>query len=87
LAKIIPFKPKHPVDEHSMQLLKIADEVDEVIIEHLNEDYSPRDIAGVLAHRLGTLMRQVSEKDREILWLVVQKVLLEQAELIPKASS
>jgi hypothetical protein len=81
LAKIIPFKPKSPIDPHALLLLKIADDIDEVIINHLSEDNSARDIAGVLAHRLGTLMRQVTAKDREILWHVVQKVLKEQAEL------
>jgi hypothetical protein len=63
-------------------MLKVADEIDQVILRHLGDDMRARDMAGLLAHRLGTLMRHIDPKDREVLWLVVQKVLREQADIV-----
>jgi hypothetical protein len=49
-----------------------------VIINHLRSgDVQPREIAGLLAHRLGTLMRHVEQKD--LLWDVCEKVAKSQA--------
>jgi len=82
MAKVIKFKAKpSKLDKHSVELLRIADQIDDVILRNLSEEVDPRDMAGLLAHRLGTLMRQVGRQDREILWEVVQKVLREQADL------
>ena len=84
MAKIIPYPHERrgrALDGHSRHLLEIADEIDSVILRHLGDDIDSRDMAGLLAHRLGTLMRHVTKKDREILWAVCKKVLKEQADL------
>lgn len=80
-AKILEFKQKTKIDTESAKLLKVADEIDAVILNYLHKDMDARDLAGLMAHRLGTLMRHIDLADREVLWLIVQKVLREQADL------
>jgi len=84
MGKVIQFRtpesrvPESREDKIVAQLLKISDEIDEVITSHIvagNAD--PKDLAGLLAHRLGTLMRSIEEKSE--LWDVCEKVLKKQA--------
>jgi len=82
-VNVIPFGPRKkaktsPPDKEAVKLMVIADEIDAVILRHLNaETVDPRDLAGLLAHRLGTLMRHLDGKTR--LWGVCEKVLKKQA--------
>lgn len=65
-------------DREAKRLMAIADEIDAVIVRHLDEGIvDPRDLAGLLAHRLGTLMRHLDEKSK--LWDVCEKVCKAQA--------
>jgi hypothetical protein len=65
-------------DAEAVVLMRISDEIDQVIIKHLEAgDVDPRDLAGLLAHRLGTLMRHQEQKT--ILWDVCERVLKAQA--------
>ncbi len=65
-------------DREAKRLMAIADEIDAIILRHLNEGtVDPRELAGLLSHRLGTLMRHLEGK--ELLWDVCQKVLKTQA--------
>jgi len=84
MAKIIDFKnakPRHrkpTVDGEAIRLMQLADEIDSVILRYLkNENIDQWDIAGVLAHRLGTLLGHVEDKEK--LWDVCEKVLKQQA--------
>lgn len=66
------------VDSEAIKLMRLADEIDSVILKHLEKDNVDQwDIAGVLAHRLGTLLCHVEDKDK--LWDVCEKVLKQQA--------
>jgi hypothetical protein len=77
-SNVIPFRRKEQPDHTALRLLRIADEVDAVIIKHLRAgDIDPKDLAGLMAHRLGTLMRHIDEKS--VLWGVCEKVLKRQA--------
>jgi hypothetical protein len=80
-AKVLPFRKSETIDAESLRMLKVADEIDAVILNNINKDMDARDLAGLIAHRLGTLMRHIEAKDREVMWLIVQKVLREQADL------
>ena len=64
MAKILQFRAKAtPPDKDAVKLLLIADEIDAIIVEAMtNRGIEPRDIAAVLAHRLGTLVRNVDQK-------------------------
>ena len=66
------------IDGETIRLLRIADEIDSIILKHLTEGtIDPRDLAGVLSHRLGTLMRHLEEKEK--LLDVCQQVIIKQA--------
>lgn len=78
MGKVINFPTKATADSDAVKLVKIADEIDSVILKHLDSGaIDPRDIAGLLAHRLGTLMRHMDQKGK--LWDVCEKVLKAQA--------
>ena len=86
MGKVIEFKkvervPKAPApsgDDEARRLMAVASEIDAVILQHLEAgDVDPRDLAGLLAHRLGTLMRHLDQKSK--LWDVCEKVLKGQA--------
>ena len=81
MAKVLPFRlKKDPEQIQAEKLVTLADEIDSVIIRHLeSEDIDPRDLAGVLSHRLGTLMRNIDEKS--VLWGVCERVLKRQAKI------
>jgi hypothetical protein len=80
MAKVIQF-PARAADTEAKRLMRIADEIDAVILKHLEAgEVDPRDLAGLLAHRLGTLMRHLDQKNK--LWDVCEKVLKAQAEIV-----
>jgi hypothetical protein len=78
MAKVIKLPVRDKRDVEAIRLMKISDEIDQIIIKHLEAgDVDPRDLAGLLAHRLGTLMRHQEEKT--VLWDVCERVLKKQA--------
>ena len=78
MGQVIQFPNRPARDEEARKMMKIADEIDAVILKHLDAgDIDPRDIAGLIAHRLGTLMRHLDEKSK--LWDVCEKVAKAQA--------
>lgn len=61
-----------------VKLKEVSDQIDVVILEALHDkDVSAHELAGLLAHRLGTLMRPIDEKSQ--LWDICEKVLKKQA--------
>jgi hypothetical protein len=65
-AKIIPLRPssKTKLDSTTVKMLKIADEIDHVILRHIESgDIDPKELAGLLSHRLGTLMKNIENKE------------------------
>lgn len=81
MGKIIPFKPnKERRDLVAEKMVGIAEEIDAVILRHLqNDEIDPRDLVGLLSHRLGTLMNHLEEKNE--LWYVFEKVMKRQAHI------
>lgn len=80
MAKVIPFRKIEKPDKEVLKLLKISDEIDAVILRHLADRVvDPVDLAGVLAHRLGTLMNKIEDKSE--LWNVCERVVKKQAAL------
>ena len=62
------------------KLVEVAEEVDAVILKHLQDDsIDPRDLVGLLAHRMGTLMNHLDEKSE--LWQICEKVMKKQAKI------
>ena len=81
MGQVIQFPGKDAAsasDQEAKRLMGIADEIDAVILKHLDAgEVDPRDLAGLMAHRLGTLMRHLDQKGK--LWDVCEKVLKAQA--------
>jgi len=87
---VIPFRPtkasqkrleksKQP-DSDSIKLMRIADEIDALILHHVQTgNVDLRDLAGLLSHRLGTLMSHIDNK--EDLMSICLKVLKRQAKV------
>lgn len=78
MGKVLNFPSRDTKEAEARRLMKIADEIDSVILKHLDAgEVDPRDLAGLFAHRLGTLMRHLDQKSK--LWEVCEKVLKSQA--------
>ena len=89
-GKVLEFRPvnksnakstqKKTPDSTSIKLLKISDEIDALLLHHVNSgDIDLRDLAGLLSHRLGTLMSHIDGK-KELL-PVCMNVLKKQAKV------
>jgi len=79
-TKIIPLRPtaKTKLDTSTVKLLRLADEIDALILKHVEAgDIDPKELAGLLSHRLGTLMKHIENK--EVLVDVCVDVLRRQA--------
>lgn len=81
MAKVIKFPGRGAALNSTIIKLKNAsDDIDSVIIGCLNDpSLDPKEIAGLLAHRLGALLKNMDEKEK--LWQVYRKVTEKQAEL------
>lgn len=81
MAKVIKFPSRRPEQNKNIIKLKNAsDNIDSVIIGCLNDPgLDPKEVAGLLAHRLGALLKNMDKKDK--LWSVYRKVVEKQAEL------
>lgn len=83
MGKVIDLQAKRQAktDQDDLaRLLTIADQFDRIILESLEKGtIQPRDLAGLLAHRLGTLISHFDNK-QQILDICVQ-VLNKQARL------
>lgn len=82
MGKVIEFKTKEASREEvaANKLVQMADEIDEVMMNYLTDPaVDPRELVGVLSHRLGALMSHLEEKDE--LWHVCQAVLKKQAKI------
>jgi hypothetical protein len=65
-AKVIPLRPtaKTKLDTSTVRLLRLADEIDALILRHVEAgDVDPKELAGLLSHRLGTLMKHLENKE------------------------
>lgn len=83
MGKVIEFKSKEVKREEvvTSKLVQMADEIDAVMMNYLTDpDVDPRELVGVLSHRLGALMSHLEEKDE--LWHVCQVVLKRQAKIV-----
>lgn len=65
-AKVIPLRPtaKTKLDTSTVKLLRLADEIDALILRHVEAgDIDPKELAGLLSHRLGALMKHLENKE------------------------
>ena len=63
MGKVLEFRQKESQEDRiTRKMIEIADDIDAVILKHLQDsDVEIKDIAGLLSHRLGTLMNHLEE--------------------------
>ena len=81
MGKVLKFRQKERQEDRiTRKMIEIADDIDAVILKHLQDsDVEIKDVAGLLSHRLGTLMNHLEDKSE--LWFVIEKVLKKQARI------
>ena len=80
MGKILQFKSKPEDNDKTSYLLRVSDAIDELIAEAIFDDeLDPKDVSGLLAHRLGALIRQLEGGDRDKLIAVCREVMMRQA--------
>ena len=87
MAKVLKFPAGKDV-RHSPSVIKLknaSDAIDEIIVACLQDHtLDPKEVAGVLAHRLGALIKNMEEKEK--LWGIYRKVTEKQAQIGDEAS-
>lgn len=67
-------------DPIAQKLVAFSTEIDKIIVSYLYfSDIEAKELAGVLAHRLGSLLNTLERKEE--LWEVCEQVLKKQAQL------
>ena len=85
MGKVIKFPERRTLTTTVIKLKRASDAIDQVIISCLNDsDIDPKELAGLIAHRLGTLMKNMEDKKK--LFAVCQRVARKQANLDETAS-
>lgn len=81
MGELIELKAKKSKqDLIAEKLVEIANEIDAVILNSLQDDtVEVRDLVGLLSHRLGSLMCHLDEKSE--VWYICEKVMKKQARL------
>ena len=79
MGDILQFPSSKVHEPEAIKLKEIADELDRVLLHHLKGGADPRDIAGIVAHRLGTLICRLENKSE--LWNLCEKILKKQAKI------
>jgi hypothetical protein len=73
-------RKKGKFTKEEARLLKIGSDFDSIITKWLSsKDTTVKELAGVLAHRFGSLLRCVTRK--EDLWKLCERILKKQAEI------
>lgn len=84
--KVIAIDAHRPPSKEAIHLLHFADKLDEVIKAEMAKGVtSPREIAGIVAHRLGTMLRLIERN--EPLWTVLKEIIERQANIENKGTA
>lgn len=79
MGKIIQFPVERTQRNAAIKLKSVSDQIDRVILQALHDGANPKEISGILSHRLGTLMKNIDEKSE--LWDICERVLKKQADI------
>ena len=82
MAQIISFPGPNKIDIEAKKLLDISNEIDNIVLKHLMDgEFEPYEVAGLLAHRLGNLLKHMDPEEKEAVWQACRGILAKQAEL------
>ncbi|MEZ4742062.1 MAG: hypothetical protein R3B45_06405 [Bdellovibrionota bacterium] len=79
MGKLIQFPQNAHVGKNILKLKEVSDKFDAILVQALEEDIDPNELSGLIAHRLGSLMRNLDEKSK--LWLICENILKKQANI------
>lgn len=71
MDNVTPIKKNKKVSKEAIQLFNLGTSVDDLILHYVKKDFDPREIAVVLGHRIGELVRTLDDK-KEVLVTVVE---------------
>lgn len=79
MGKVIQFLPKNIDRKLAERLVQLSDQVDHALRDAVEDGADPKEVAGILAHRLGVLLSHIEAKEE--LWPFCERVAKEQAKL------
>ena len=80
MGKVLHFPKRSQKDLNAQKAKKFSDSLDLIITKTLlNKDLQPIEISGILAHRLGALLKNIEQKNQH--WPLCQTVIKKQARL------
>ena len=80
MGQIIYFPKNDFNKEDALKVKNFSDAIDQVVLNAIRKKrVPPQEIAGVLSHRLGALLKSIDEKKR--LWHICGEITKQQAEI------
>jgi hypothetical protein len=80
MGQLIKFPNKDPGKEEVLKVKFFSDAIDRIVLNGIRKQrISPQEVAGVLSHRLGSLICNIEQKNK--LWLTCSEILKQQAKL------
>ena len=80
MGKILQFPKRSQKDLNAQKAKAFSDSLDTIITKTIiNKNLQPIEISGILAHRLGALLKNIEQKNQ--LWPLCQTVITKQARL------
>ena len=79
MGKVLEFKKSQKEHKVAEQLVALGADIDHNLLSALENGLDPREVAGILSHRLGSLMAHI--QDKEELWPICERVLKRQAKI------
>jgi len=78
MGKVLEFPPERQKDAELVRLKEASDQIDQVVLDAIRQKgIAPTEMAGILAHRLGSLIRHLDQNDA--LLGVCERVIKRQA--------
>jgi hypothetical protein len=86
MGKVLQFPKKSQKNQNAQRAKKFSDSLDIIITNTLlDNSLKPMEISGIIAHRLGALLKNIKQKHQ--LWPLCQTVITQQAQLDPKGQT
>ena len=80
MGQLIKFPSKDTGKEEVLKVKFFSDAIDRIVLNGIRKQrISPQEVAGVLSHRLGSLICNIDQKNK--LWLACSEILKQQAKL------
>ena len=79
MGKVLDFRKKQQEREVTHLLVELSGRIDQILLSGLENGLDPKEVAGILSHRLGNLMSHIDNKEE--LWDICERVLKREAKI------